>query len=105
VSRARRGQARSGFAGCAGFAPRPFAHTPLPGAGVPRRKRAEKNPAKGRTPRTRGTRAGAPVSREGTPTLQVTAQHHPPLPSSRRIEAESITIMWHPEGLLTINVR
>ena len=102
VPRARGGRPVAGVRGCAGCAPRPCAHTPPPSVGAPRRKRAGKNPAKGRTPRTRrprGPRAGAPVSREGTPTLQVTAQPHPQLPGPRRIEAESITILWHPEGL------
>jgi hypothetical protein len=99
VSRARRGQARSGV--CR-VCPPPV-RTPRPRRrGAPPQAREKKPRQRPHTPhtRTRGTRAGARVSREGTPTLQVTAQHHPQLPGPRRIEAESITSLWYPESLL-----
>jgi len=91
VSRARRGQARSGCAGCAGCAPRPLRAHPAPQRrGAPPQARGKKPRHRPHTPhrRTRGTRAGAPVSRGGPPTLQVTAQHHLSFPNTHSKRGE-----------------
>src|SRR5262245_31711785 len=84
-----------------GLLPVPSRTPPLPGTGAPRRKHAEKTPPKAAHVHTRHQSRcmdSGPVSRVGTPTLQGTAQHHPQLLGPRRIEAESITIVWPPEG-------
>ena len=92
----------AGVRGVPGVPPPLRAHPAHPAPGRPAASARKKPRQRPHTPhtRTRGTRAGARVSREGTPTLQVTAQRHPQLPGPRRIEAESITSLWYPESLL-----
>src|SRR4029453_19510545 len=66
-----------GMRGVAVFAPPTSpGHHPCQG-GARRRQTGATEPA---PPRTRDTRDGGPVSRVGTPTLQVTIQHYPSAP-------------------------
>jgi hypothetical protein len=100
MSRARRGQARSGV--CR-VCPPPV-RTPRPRRrGAPPQARGKKPRQRPHTPhtRTRGTRAGAPVSREGTLTLPVTAHTTPSSPvlvasrqSRSRAYSESLLMNW-----------